>query len=156
MSTRTTEQRLQALEGRMEEIERRQRETAAVMIAGASLIEGRIAELERQQAETETILLALEKGPPAGWSTPEYSRRGPVDTSTSRGRQTLDRRVHAALALHSPLTAADVERAVGGTNVQVRVALNRLIHKGLVTWGRKERGGTIYCTSEEGEKSHAG
>lgn len=58
MSTRTTEQRLQALEGRMEEIERRQRETAAVMIAGASLIEGRIAELERQQAETETILLA--------------------------------------------------------------------------------------------------
>ena len=58
MSTRTTEQRLQALEGRMEEIERRQRETAAVMIAGASLIQGRIAEIERQHAETETILLA--------------------------------------------------------------------------------------------------
>ena len=58
MSTRTTDERLQALEGRMEELERRHRETATVMIAGASLIQGRIAELERQQAETQTILLA--------------------------------------------------------------------------------------------------
>ena len=138
---------MQALMSRAQEIEL---PTNAIADAFRRAAEGRDAQA------TETILLALEKGPPAGWSTPEYSRRGPVDTSTSRGRQTLDRRVHAALALHSPLTAADVERAVGGTNVQVRVALNRLIHKGLVTWGRKERGGTIYCTSEEGEKSHAG
>ena len=210
---------MQALMSRAQEIEL---PTNAIADAFRRAAEGRDAQA------TETILLALEKGPPAGWSTPEYSRRGPVDTSTSRGRQTLDRRVHAALAqrgpltvsqvhvevggklpevehslrrlevkqcvigdgkqwwwakhrcpssvdtrshwgrvgfdrhieevlaLHSPLTAADIERAVGGTNVQVRVALNRLIHKGLVTWGRKERGGTVYYTSEEGEKSHAG
>lgn len=50
------------LKGRMEELERRQRETATVMIAGAALIQGRIAELGRQQAETQDP--ARGRGPP--------------------------------------------------------------------------------------------
>ena len=58
MSTRMTEQRLKALEERMEEIERRQRETAVHMLAGVALLQGHINELDRQQAETQTILLA--------------------------------------------------------------------------------------------------
>lgn len=212
---------IQALMSRAREIELA---TDAIVDAFRRAAEGPDARV------TETILLALESGPPAGWSTPEYSRRGPVDTSTSRGRQTLDRRVHAALdrrspltvsevhvevggtlpevehslrrlevkdcvigdgkqwwwakhrcpgsvdtrshwgrvsfdrqieevlALHSPLTAADVERVVGGTNVQVRVALNRLINKGLVTWHRKKRGGAVYYVwnADEEGKSRAG
>ena len=58
MSTSKTEERLEALERRMDELERRQRETAVVMVAGAALLQGRIEEIERQQAETQTILVA--------------------------------------------------------------------------------------------------
>lgn len=93
--------------------------------------------------------VALENRRPGGWTTPEYRRTGPVDTRTAAGRATLDRRIAVPLELRSPQTAAELQR-VGGTNVQVRASLGRLINAGCVSWKREGRGGRYAYSLSEG------
>lgn len=104
---------------------------------------------ERRSAELDGIVLALENRRADGWTTPEYRRTGPVDTRTAAGRATLDRRITVALEFQSPQTAAELQR-VGGTNVQVRTSLGRLINAGCVSWRREGRGGRYAYSLSEG------
>jgi hypothetical protein len=64
-----------------------------------------------------------------------------VNTRTPAGREAFDKAVHEALkAIGGPAGAGEIQRRVGGTNMQVRSAVNRLIEAGQVTWTGKARG----------------
>jgi hypothetical protein len=64
-----------------------------------------------------------------------------VNTRTPSGREAFDQSVFEALkAIGGPAGAGEIQRRVGGTNMQVRSAVNRLIEAGQVTWTGKARG----------------
>jgi hypothetical protein len=64
-----------------------------------------------------------------------------VNTRTPAGRAAFDKAVFEALkAIGGPAGAGEIQRRVGGTNMQVRSAVNRLIEAGQVTWTGKARG----------------
>lgn len=64
-----------------------------------------------------------------------------VNTRTPAGRAAFDVAVFEALkAIGGPAGAGELQRRVGGTNMQVRSAVNRLIEQGRVTWTGKARG----------------
>lgn len=64
-----------------------------------------------------------------------------VNTRTPAGREAFDKAVFEALkAIGGPAGAGELQRRVGGTNMQVRSAVNRLIEAGQVTWTGKARG----------------
>ncbi|MCY1062873.1 hypothetical protein [Nannocystis sp. SCPEA4] len=64
-----------------------------------------------------------------------------VNTRTPSGREAFDQGVFEALkAIGGPAGAGEIQRRVGGTNMQVRSAVNRLIEAGQVTWTGKARG----------------
>lgn len=64
-----------------------------------------------------------------------------VNTRTPAGREAFDNAVLEALrAIGGPAGAGEIQRRVGGTNMQVRSAVNRLIEAGQVTWTGKARG----------------
>lgn len=70
------------------------------------------------------------------------SRRGePVDTRTPAAREAYDASVLEALkAAGGSPTAPELSATAGGTPLQVRTALGRLIERGLVTWTGQARG----------------
>jgi len=64
-----------------------------------------------------------------------------VNTRTPAGRASFDGQVYEALkAIGDYAGAGDLQDRVGGTNMQVRSAVNRLIAEGKVTWTGKARG----------------
>lgn len=64
-----------------------------------------------------------------------------VNTRTPSGRASFDGQVYEALkAIGDYAGAGDLQDRVGGTNMQVRSAVNRLIAEGKVTWTGKARG----------------
>jgi hypothetical protein len=64
-----------------------------------------------------------------------------VNTRTPTGRDAFDKGVLEALkSIGGPAGAGEIQRRVGGTNMQVRSAVNRLIEAGQVTWTGKARG----------------
>ena len=64
-----------------------------------------------------------------------------VNTRTPSGREAFDQGVFEALkSIGGPAGAGEIQRRVGGTNMQVRSAVNRLIEAGQVTWTGKARG----------------
>ncbi len=65
-----------------------------------------------------------------------------VDVRSQTGRDAFDARVLAYLRSHGEdyVPASDVAEHVGGTKIQVRASLNRLIEQELVTWIGKARG----------------
>jgi hypothetical protein len=66
---------------------------------------------------------------------------GAVNTKTPAGRKRYDAAVLSAVrAARSPVSAAQIRAAVGGTPLQTRTALNRLIDAGKVKWTGKARG----------------
>lgn len=67
---------------------------------------------------------------------------GEIETRSSSGRATFDSRVLTYLRsrMDEYLPARDVQEHVGGTPVQVRSSLNRLIEQELVTWTGQARG----------------
>lgn len=70
------------------------------------------------------------------------SKRGKsVDTRTPAGREAFDQSMLSALKASGGNQAApDLSTVVGGTPLQVRTALARLIERGLVTWTGQARG----------------
>lgn len=64
-----------------------------------------------------------------------------VNTRTPAGRAAFDEAVFAAIqSIGAPVGAGLIQKQVGGTNMQVRSACNRLIEAGRVTWTGKARG----------------
>lgn len=64
-----------------------------------------------------------------------------VNTRTPSGREAFDKGVLEVLkSIGGPAGAGEIQRRVGGTNMQVRSAVNRLIEAGQVTWTGKARG----------------
>ncbi|MCB9652513.1 MAG: hypothetical protein H6729_00075 [Deltaproteobacteria bacterium] len=76
------------------------------------------------------------KGKPAG-KTPAK-----VNTRTAPGRAAFEEAILGALGElgGGPVSGADVKAKVGGTSLQVRTAMNRLIEAGKVTFEGKARG----------------
>ncbi|HRI06981.1 MAG TPA: hypothetical protein PKW35_04145 [Nannocystaceae bacterium] len=74
-------------------------------------------------------------------ATPRGARPAPADVRTPAARARYEASLLAALADTPGFTgvAALLEKA-GGTNLQARAALNRLIEAGKVTWTGKARG----------------
>ena len=64
-----------------------------------------------------------------------------VDTRTAEGRAAYDANVLAALkGATGPQAASDLTNKVGGTPLQIRTALARLIEAGSVNWAGRARG----------------
>ena len=71
----------------------------------------------------------------------EASAPAGVETRTAAGRERYDRTVLAAIkGAESPISAEELRAKVGGTPLQARAALARLINAGSVTWEGKARG----------------
>lgn len=65
----------------------------------------------------------------------------PVNTRTPEGRGAYDEAVFAVVdGADRPIKAPEITAAVGGTALQVRKSLARLIEQGKVTWDGKARG----------------
>lgn len=64
-----------------------------------------------------------------------------VNTRTPAGREAFDKAVYDALkAIGGYAGAGEIQKRVGGTNMQVRSAVNRLIEAGQVNWTGQARG----------------
>lgn len=64
-----------------------------------------------------------------------------VETRTAAGRERYDKAVLAAIkGAESPISAEELRAQVGGTPLQARASLARLINAGNVTWEGKARG----------------
>ncbi len=64
-----------------------------------------------------------------------------VNTRTAAGRAVFDRAVFEAIrTIGGAVGAGAIQKRVGGTNMQVRSACNRLIEAGQLTWTGKARG----------------
>lgn len=64
-----------------------------------------------------------------------------VNPRTPAGRDAFDKAVFEAVKANGgPVGAGEIQKRVGGTNMQVRSACNRLIEAGQLTWSGKARG----------------
>ncbi|MCY0986652.1 hypothetical protein OV203_05945 [Nannocystis sp. ILAH1] len=71
--------------------------------------------------------------------------RSEVVTRTAAGREAFDEQILAAIkAIGGPASATELQHRVGGTNMQIRSGVNRLIEAGHVTWTGKARGTRYY------------
>ncbi len=73
---------------------------------------------------------------------PAHGKPGKVNTRTQAGREAYDKAILEALNElgGGPVSGAKVKARVGGTPLQARTALNRLIETGAVTFEGKARG----------------
>lgn len=66
---------------------------------------------------------------------------GEINTRTPSGRASLDHTVFEVLkSMPGWVGAGELQKQIGGTNMQIRNAVNRLIDQGKVTWTGKARG----------------
>jgi hypothetical protein len=78
---------------------------------------------------------------PAKADKPAEEAGGEVNTRTPTGRDAFDKSVFDALkAIGGYAGAGEIQKRVGGTNMQVRSAVNRLIEAGQVNWTGQARG----------------
>jgi hypothetical protein len=72
---------------------------------------------------------------------PKAAAANAVDTRTAEGRGAYDQSVLTALkAASGPQSASDLTSKVGGSPLQIRTALARLIEAGGVNWSGRARG----------------
>lgn len=96
-------------------------------------------------ARTITIGELLAGVPHGSGRRPATSRARParaaVDTKTPAGRKRYDAQIlDAVRAARAPVSASQLRSKVGGTPLQTRTSLNRLIDAGKVRWTGKARG----------------
>lgn len=84
----------------------------------------------------------VEQAEPAAAVEEAVSEAPPtVNTRTPAGRAAYDKAIFQALAdIGEPVGVAKLMARAGGTNLQARAALNRLIDAGKVSWTGKARG----------------
>lgn len=86
----------------------------------------------------EAAVAAAPAAPKRGTSA---ASKAVVDTRTPQGREAYDQAMLSALkAGTGPQAAPELSAVVGGTPLQVRTALARLIERGLVSWTGQARG----------------
>ena len=74
-------------------------------------------------------------------AAPKVGGAGKVNTRTQKGREAYDKAILEILkAKTEPVSAPQIKNEVGGTSLQIRTALNRLISQGHVTYTGKARG----------------
>jgi hypothetical protein len=77
----------------------------------------------------------------AAEKAPAKAAQAEVDTRTAEGRAAYDQAVLAALqGTSGPQSASDITRVAGGSPLQIRTALARLIEAGSVHWSGRARG----------------
>ncbi len=82
---------------------------------------------------------AAPSSPPA--ASPDEPVGGEINTRTPSGRAALDSTVFEVLkSMPGWVGAGELQKRIGGTNMQIRNAVNRLIDQGKVTWTGKARG----------------
>ena len=95
----------------------------------------------RPQAEARPVREPAAPAARPAKPAPRAEAGAEVNTRTPAGREAFDAAVFEALkAIGGPAGAGEIQRRVGGTNMQVRSAVNRLIEAGRVTWTGKARG----------------
>ncbi len=116
----------------------------------ATLTKGRFAELAK--LVTVGDVLGASAPAPAPAPTRGKAKRGrkqaapassggKVNTRTPAGRAAYDVAVHDAVqGASGPISAPEVRASAGGTELQVRKSLNRLIEAGKITFKGKARG----------------
>lgn len=81
------------------------------------------------------------KNPGAKPAVKQAGGAGKVNTRTQKGREAYDKAILEILkAKTEPVSAPEIKSEVGGTSLQIRTALNRLISQGHVTYTGKARG----------------
>lgn len=76
-----------------------------------------------------------------GKTKPSKGKARAVNTRTPEGRKAYDNAVYEVVkAAETPIKAPEITVRVGGTALQVRKSLARLIETGAVTWEGKARG----------------
>jgi hypothetical protein len=97
----------------------------------------------RKAAEAPAAEAPVAEKAPAEKAPAEKASARPakVNTRTPAGRKAYDEALFAALeAIGKPVGVAKLMARAGGTNLQARAALNRLIDAGKVSWTGKARG----------------
>lgn len=105
----------------------------------AKLSKGRFSNLAGSISIGE--LLGSAKATRGGTRKPAASTGGRVNTRTPDGREAYDKAVmDAVLDIGGPASAPEIRSRAGGTELQARKSLNRLIEAGRVTFSGKARG----------------
>ncbi len=100
---------------------------------------GRPRGSKSSKAPAQQSLVADEAPTEAGDAAPSAPKK--VNTRTPAGRAAYDKAIFAALSdIGEPVGVAKLMARAGGTNLQARAALNRLIDAGKVSWTGKARG----------------
>lgn len=107
---------------------------------GGDSSQARKAPVGRKAAVTVPVAPAA----PAAARKPKAERKAPaaeVDTRTAEGRAAYDAAVLAALkGMTKPASASNLTAVAGGSPLQIRTALARLIETGGVRWSGRARG----------------
>jgi hypothetical protein len=104
--------------------------------AGGAPVRGAAIDLKPKNGRVKAI-----NGTAAVNGTNGKHRSKPVNTRTPEGRKAYDAAVLAAVEeAERPIKAPEITAIVGGTALQVRKALARLIEEGKITWEGKARG----------------
>jgi len=91
--------------------------------------------VDQAQAQTESVADVVEE------AAPDSAPPSTVNTRTPAGRAAYDKAIFQALTdIAQPVGVAKLMARAGGTNLQARAALNRLIDAGKVSWTGKARG----------------
>jgi len=107
----------------------------------ASLAKSRSREIATQTTVKDLLGHAKAAGGSEKKSTISGSEYGVVSTRTAVDRRILDTKVLAFVKdCSSPCTATEVREALGGTPLQIRRALNRLIERDALSYQGQARG----------------
>lgn len=98
--------------------------------------------IRRGPGKTKKVVAAAPEAPaPAADSASTGGTPPTVDTRTAKGRHAYDNAMLRALRGHGKaMSAPELARQVGGTPLQIRTSLSRLINGGKVTWTGRARG----------------
>lgn len=107
--------------------------------AGRSTAKGRKAKAKADKPKAEKAKADKPKAKKAKDGAPKRAKG--VDTRTPVGREAYDQAVlDAVVAAGKAASAPELTAIAGGTPLQIRTALGRLIERGLVKWTGQARG----------------
>ena len=110
--------------------------TIADLVSGGAGGEARPAKASAPAAEA-----APAEGKARGAARPARGKAKPVNTRTAEGRAAYDEALFQAVKEHGgPVGAGALIAKVGGTSLQARAGLARLIEASRITWSGKARG----------------
>lgn len=110
-------------------------------VSVGDIIEGGRGPVRASTSETSSHLESTGAAHKAGKAKPSKGKGKAVNTRTPEGRKAYDNAVYQVVKdAETPIKAPEITVRVGGTALQVRKSLARLIETGAVTWEGKARG----------------